>query len=156
MIRQVKILAGAVIVSTIGTEAVLADCMQQDERRSEQARYVQTSLMVGAIQCRAKADFRDLYNRFVKLHQTELTESYAAIDRYLKANHKMTIDKYLVGQANYVSVASYKTPDFCEKLYVVAQEASEGGAPADFVGRLPVRYESKAVNCPVVASADSK
>ncbi len=149
---QMRNTVAAVIVAVLTSHVSLAACMDRSERAADKIRFVQSNLMVGAIQCRAHGDFRSLYNNFVTLNKQELRASYSNLAIFLKTNRKAPIDRYLVKQANVISASSHSTDGFCQKMIEVAKAASTGTPPVELLSKLPIPYQSDHETCTELAS----
>lgn len=156
-------LAGACIAGVIGASPVLADdsCIKPNELEADKMRFVQTQMMVAALQCRTNADeaggaggaMPRIYNSYIKANRNHLLESERHLMSYIQREKRGTFTRYLTEVANRVSLASLDTPDFCDKMTKAGEKALRMDNPLKALQVLPVAYEEPTQICKVQITA---
>ena len=126
MRRSVHALAAVAAMGAISGQALALPCMTQAETTAEQARGVQSALMVAALKCVHKPSLKlyDNYNAFVTRYNNELTAHSLVMQAYFKRSygqgHKDALNKYMTSLANYFSLNTFNNKTFCEDMAAVA------------------------------------
>ena len=144
-----KGLTAATMLAAASSPVFADKCMSEAEARADEVRFLQTQLMVAALQCR-KVDnglMSVLYNDFVRNYRTDLVASSQNLKPYLARTGGGKMDAYLVEIANNISLKSASTPDFCSQAIAAASSAADHTPPPELVDRLPVKYARSAPSC---------
>lgn len=116
------------------TPAVAADCLTADEAAAERVRRLQTTLMIGALQCRNHTELgvADLYNRVVRQYGPVISAHNKILIRYFQRSHGATyqavMDKHVTAMANVISRSAQRDPGFCGDVARIGQEMLQPGA----------------------------
>lgn len=112
----------AVFFTFSSTAALSADCLLEDEMAAEQIRRLQTTLMVGALQCRhaSELNLTGTYNSFLKRHGPIVAAYDQTLSQYFKrtstGNHQRAMDSHVTALANSISAQAHKDRYFCLKV----------------------------------------
>jgi hypothetical protein len=151
MIRQILLVAITIAALAVisGTASANSLCMYPVEEKADKVRFVQTHLMVAALQCRYNNSSKlpELYNDFVKGHDAHLKNSEQPLRAFLKRQGEQTLDTYMVMIANRVSLKSVSTTEFCDRTQAVAELSHQASSPEALVDLMPVRYARPAGRC---------
>ncbi len=152
MIRQILLAAitfGA--FSALNSADVSANslCIRAIEEKADKVRFVQTHFMVAALQCRydSSSKLPELYNDFVRGHDTHLKNSEAPLREFLKRQGEQTLDTYMVTIANKVSLQSVNVNEFCGRTEAAAELSNFASSPVALLDLMPVRYSRPASRC---------
>ena len=124
--RSVRVLVALAAIGGISGQALALPCMTQAETTAEQARGVQSALMVAALKCVHKPSLKlyDNYNAFVTRYNNELTAHSRIMQAYFKRSygqgHQDALNKYMTSLANYFSLNTFNNKTFCEDMAAVA------------------------------------
>ncbi|WND02579.1 hypothetical protein QGN29_13585 [Temperatibacter marinus] len=131
--------SGIISIST----GALAQCITETEMKADQKRFIQTQMMVAALQCRRGYGgvLPQIYNDFVKNNRLELQESERILSTYLQRDEKLSVTAYLTSIANKVSLESVRQSDFCGKMKVAGEMALSMKDPLPVITVLPVHYK---------------
>lgn len=114
------IAAGCVILTS--SAALSAECLMPDEMAAEQIQRLQTTLMVGALQCRnaSELNMTATYNSFIKRHGAIISAYNQTLSDYFKRtvdrNHERAMDRHVTSLANVISSQANKDRYFCLKV----------------------------------------
>ena len=130
-------------------EVAKEKCMKPDEVEADQVRYIETQLRVAALQCRdyRHADLPILYNSFILENRPYLVKTQKPLSTYVKRAGAGSLDGYIVGVANKVSMESSKVSQFCSRAMLAAELAAKTGHPIKLPNLMPVAYERPAAFC---------
>jgi len=159
MKRRIKICASGVVVSVVMSGQLLASsCMGRSASEADQVRYLQSAMMVAALQCRKLPTFKAKYNAFVTANRSQLQISYDRLNGWLLQSGTGDISSYLTSQANVVSAGTWRARTFCADMFAIATEANGSTNLLNFVARVPVSYakNSKVDTCAATALAASE
>lgn len=116
--RAMRALAGIGLLALTAQPAFAADqCLREAEKVAFGMRVLQSELMIAALQCGQQAQ----YNRFMQLHQPELSTAYdqigAHFTRLFGAEGEEKRDSYITDLANAHSQDQMQQgPDFCARV----------------------------------------
>ncbi|MFZ5610165.1 MAG: hypothetical protein ACOY99_11225 [Pseudomonadota bacterium] len=102
-------------------------CMTADEAMAEEVRRLQTTLMVGALQCRSQPALRtaEIYNRFVQRHGAAIAAQNRIFTRYFQrtygANHQSAMDSHITVLANTASRLGHMDGNFCARVTALGE-----------------------------------
>jgi|GEM_PF-2830640 len=114
------IAAGCVILTS--SAAFSAECLMPDEMAAEQIQRLQTTLMIGALQCRnaSELNLTATYNSFIKRHGPIISAHNQTLSDYFKrtvdGNHERAMDRHVTTLANVISSQANKDRYFCLKV----------------------------------------
>lgn len=114
--------------------AAAANCLTADEAAAERVRRLQTTLMVGALQCRNHAELgvTDLYNRVVRQYGPVISAHNKILVRYFQRSHggayQAVMDKHVTAMANVISRAAQSDAGFCSEVARIGHEMLVPGA----------------------------
>jgi hypothetical protein len=113
--RALRALAGVALLAMTAQPTFAAEqCLREAEKAAFDMRVLQSELMIAALQCGQHAQ----YNRFMQLHQTELSSAYDQIGayfaRFFGAEGEEQRDSYITDLANAQAQDQMQHgPDFC-------------------------------------------
>ncbi|GAB4154100.1 MAG: hypothetical protein Tsb0016_26470 [Sphingomonadales bacterium] len=99
--------------------AQAANCLTADEAAAERVRRLQTTLMIGALQCRNRDDVKvaDIYNQVVRQYGPVISAHNQILTRYFQRTHgsgyQRAMDRHVTAMANVIARAAQKDPGFC-------------------------------------------
>lgn len=131
-------LAATLLFAFIPAQVQAAGCMTADEAAAEQVRRLQTTLMVGALQCRNAPELRvrETYNSFIKRYGASISAHNRILTRYFQRTEgeafQRVMDSHITQLANSVSRLGHSERGFCEKVAGLGQ-SSLSSAPSDIV-----------------------
>lgn len=140
----------AASIALLGTAAQAAEvCMQSDEVKADQVRFVETQMRVATLQCRGGGhrDIVGLYNDFVRAKRPYFIEAESPLRTFLKRSEKGALDSYVVGVANRVSLGASQVTQFCDRARMALQMADKMNDPSGLVTLMPVPYEQPERSC---------
>lgn len=121
--------AAVVLLAGFGMagSAMALPCMTREEALAEQARGLQSALMVAALKCVHKADLKlyENYNAFITRFNPELSTHSEVMQAYFRrsygAGNKHALNEYMTSLANYFSLDTFNNPKFCEDMAKVVE-----------------------------------
>jgi hypothetical protein len=156
--------AAAAVAATLGMmgTAAAAPCMTQAEVTAEQARGLQSALMVAALKCVHKSSLKlyENYNAFVTRYNHELTAHSEVMQGYFQRSygkgHKHALNKYMTTLANHFSLNTFGNPKFCEDMATAVQAVLAAGDGAVLRGEFETGFlpPTSAPMCNSMASKD--
>jgi hypothetical protein len=102
--------------------ALALPCMSKEEALAEQARGLQSALMVAALKCVHKSSLglHESYNAFVTRFNPELSAHSDVMQAYFRRSygtgHKHQLNKYMTSMANHFSLDTFNNKNFCEDM----------------------------------------
>lgn len=119
----------ALATSLAATSASAAGgCMTADESAAEHVRRLQTTLMVGALQCRARPELEVTanYNKFVERFGATVAAQNKILTRYFQrtygGNYQTEMDREVTAMANGISRIAHTDGGFCETVAAIGRE----------------------------------
>lgn len=134
-----------------------SQCMTAEEVSADKIRFIQTQMMVAALQCRRghKGSMPKIYNDYVKINRTDLLASERRLSGYLKRQKQGTLSAYLTDLANRVSLESIGMPNFCRKMKVAGEMVLTMKKSEPIIPVLPVSYQQPQKSCLMETAAMS-
>lgn len=126
MIRSA--LSAAILVAAMSGTASAQTCLTTDEAAAETVRRLQTTLMVGALQCRAYKDLNVTakYNQVVQRYGSSISAHDQILTRYFKRTHgngfRRAMDSYATMMANEASQSARKVTGFCQSVSAIGDQ----------------------------------
>ncbi|RMF00330.1 MAG: hypothetical protein D6773_11620 [Alphaproteobacteria bacterium] len=126
-------IAGALATAVLLPQAAAsASCLAPDEAAAEQVRRLQTTMMVGALQCRNNPELRitQRYNEFIKRYGGVITAHNRVLVRYFQrtqgGNYRSAMDRHVTSMANTISRAGINDRNFCDDVARLVDASIEG------------------------------
>jgi len=132
------LLAILAFASLAASPAHAAGCLTADEAAAERVRRLQTTLMIGALQCRREAALRmaDIYNQVVRRYGAVISAHNKILTRYFQRTHgagyQAAMDSHVTSMANIIARSAQRDPGFCGAAAQIGQQMLKPDA-ADIV-----------------------
>lgn len=150
-----QFLSAIAVLTSTSTQAAEV-CMQPQEVKADQIRFVDTQLRIAALQC-VNAGLRDmtmLYNDFARSKRPYFIEATKPLKEFLKRTKRGSIDRYVVSMANQLSLDSAQQTKFCDRSRFAMQMSTKMPNPAGLITLMPISYQQPERTCAGNSSAD--
>ena len=146
--NTIRYIAAGAVMASVFTQSTLA-CMNENDEMADKIRFMQTQMMVAAMQCRKANDgvMPHLYNNFIKGHRGQLIQSGQRLEVYLARTQKIDVASYLNAIANRLSVDSGDEPQFCGRMRMVMEMSANLNNPLALLDIMPVKYKRRVGRC---------
>ena len=138
----------SVLLASVSVQAN-EHCMQSEEVKADQVRFVETQMRIAALQCRGGGhrDMVGLYNDFVRSKRPYFIEAEGPLRTFLKRAEKGDLEGYVTEVANKVSLHSGSVEQFCDRSRMALAMAFKMPDPAGLVALMPVKYRQPERSC---------
>ncbi len=152
--NTIKYIAAGAVIASVFTQSTLA-CMNARDEMADKIRFMQTQMMVAAMQCRKSNNgaMPRLYNNFIKYHRGQLIKSGQRLEAYLARTQNIDVVSYLNTIANRLSVDSVDEPQFCARTRIVMEMSANLDNPLALLDIMPVKYKRRVGRCRVTPNS---
>ncbi|MGD8326363.1 MAG: hypothetical protein PVF65_05560 [Sphingomonadales bacterium] len=137
------------------TVAAQTQCLNESESAAEKIRRLQTTLMVGALQCRnaSNLNLTGNYNIFIQRHGAIVSAYNQTLKGYFQRaigkKYQRAMDRHITSLANSISSKAYKDRDFCFKVAELGLKAlNPGGKTLEQIAATNSVINSTLQQCP--------